>query len=207
MSLFDKEGDYYAFVKLMDEGRSRTAMRILGWCLMPNHWHMVLWPRYDGDLARFVGWVSTTHVRRWRAHRDNVGEGHLYQGRYKSFIVQTDGHLLTVLRYVEQNPLRAGLTDATWKWPWSSAASRPALVVDDWPVQKPADWATILESPVGEVEKECLRTSLRRGRPYGNESWVQQTAEQLSLWHTVRNPWRPRQDKGDIPPYATGNPR
>jgi putative transposase len=73
---------------------------------MSNHWHLVLWPRAAGDLSSFMRWLSNTHVRRWRQHRHTVGEGHVYQGRFKNFPIQNDAHLLTVLRYVEANPER-----------------------------------------------------------------------------------------------------
>src|SRR5947208_2489185 len=109
MRIFTKPSDFDAFLKLLEEGRRRFMMRILGYCLMDNHWHLVLWPRRGADLSRFVAWISTTHVRRWRAHRGNTGEGHLYQGRYKSFITQDGRHLLTLLCYVEGNARRAGI--------------------------------------------------------------------------------------------------
>ena len=75
MKLFEKRADYLTFLELMEEGRQRTGMRILAFCLMPTHWHMVLWPRHDGDLSAFIRWVATTHVRRWREYRQSVGEG------------------------------------------------------------------------------------------------------------------------------------
>lgn len=75
MKIFDKAGDFAAFVKLLEQGRQRTDMRILAYCLMHNHWHLVLWPRRGADLSRFMGSISTTHVRRWREHRGNTGEG------------------------------------------------------------------------------------------------------------------------------------
>ena len=108
MDVFRKPGDFAAFVTILEEGRQRVKMRILAYCLMNNHWHIVLWPREAGDLSKFVQWISSTHVRRWREHRENVGKGHLYQGRFKAFPVQSDAHLLDVLGYVEANPLRPG---------------------------------------------------------------------------------------------------
>ena len=196
MEIFSKEGDYLAFIKLLEQGRQRAAMRVLAWCLMPNHWHLVLWPRRDGDLARFVGWISTTHVRRWRAHRSSDGEGHLYQGRYKSFIVARDSHLRTVLRYVEQNPLRAGLVQRAEQWRWCSAAAEPELACDPWPVQRPRDWAARLNHPLPQQALERLRASVKRGRPYGDEAWESRVVRRLGLEHTVRNPWRPKQKGG-----------
>ena len=79
-------------------------MRVLGWCVMPNHWHLVLWPDKDGALSRFMAWLTLTHTQRWRAYYHNTGSGHLYQGRFQSFLVQNDEHLLTVCRYVERYP-------------------------------------------------------------------------------------------------------
>src|SRR5438046_8114769 len=117
--LFHKDGDFLDFLKLLEEGRQQFKMRILGYCLMHNHWHLVLWPRRGPELSRFVAWISSTHVRRWREHRGSVGQGHLYQGRFKSFIVQSDEHLLTLLRYVEANPLRGGLVRFAQDWRWS----------------------------------------------------------------------------------------
>src|SRR3954468_23181959 len=87
---------------------------------MPNHWHLIVWPRQDGELSRFVGWLTLTHTQRWHAHRHSAGAGHLYQGRFKSFPVQDDEHLYTLARYVERNGLRAGLTTHAERWRWSS---------------------------------------------------------------------------------------
>jgi len=111
LGLFEKEGDYLAFEKVMEEAAKRHPMRILAYCVMPNHWHMVLWPRKDGELSAFVRWLTHTHTMRWHVHHETVGTGHLYQGRLKSVPVQTDEHLLVVCRYVERNPLRAKLVE------------------------------------------------------------------------------------------------
>ena len=91
-------------------------MRLLAYCVMPNHWHLVLWPREDGDLSTFVGWLTLTHTQRWHAHRHSVGSGHVYQGRFKSFLVESDEHLWTVCRYVERNAFRAGLCERAEQW-------------------------------------------------------------------------------------------
>ena len=108
MRIFDTEKDYAAFERILAEAVRRTRMRLLAYCVMPNHWHLVAWPREDGDLSTFVGWLTLTHTQRWHAHRHSVGSGHVYQGRFKSFLVESDEHLWTVCRYVERNALRAG---------------------------------------------------------------------------------------------------
>ena len=194
--LFHKDGDYAAFVRLLGEVREAVAVRVLAWCLMPNHWHLVLWPRRDGDLSRFMLRLSTAHVRRHHAHYHTTCGGHLYQGRFKSFPVQTDEHLLTVLRYVESNPLRAKLVRRAEDWRWGSlwAAERAKegdVRPDDWPVSRPDDWPQMVNAALPAPELEALRTSVLRGRPFGSQRWVQKTAEKLDLQFTLRPPGRP----------------
>jgi len=120
MQLFDAPADYEAFERVLAEAHERVAMRTLAYCVLPPHWHLVLWPREDGELSRFMAWVTLTHTQRWHAHRHTTGSGHLVQGRFKSFPVQTDEHLLMVCRYVERNPLRAGLVRRAEEWRWAS---------------------------------------------------------------------------------------
>src|SRR4051794_17979624 len=120
LPLFAKAGDYDAFERVLSEAHDRYGTRILAYCVLPNHWHLVLWPEKDGELSRFTGWLTLTHTQRWHAHYHNVGSGHLYQGRFKSFPVESDEHLLTVCRYVERNPLRAGLVERAEDWGSSS---------------------------------------------------------------------------------------
>ena len=90
--IFERDKDYLAFERTLAEVQGRVAMRILAWCLMPNHWHLVLWPRQDADLSNYMRLVTLTHTQRWHAHRASAGTGHLYQGRFKSFVVQGDAH-------------------------------------------------------------------------------------------------------------------
>src|SRR3990172_9968876 len=131
--VFHKEGDYAAFVDLLAAANDRLPMRILGYVLMPNHFHLVLWPRAAGDLSRWMQWLLTSHVRRY--HRHYHSSGHVWQGRFKAFPIEQDEHLIPVLRYVERNPLRAkGLpVRKAERWPWSSVGTpgkdveRPAL--------------------------------------------------------------------------------
>ena len=146
MPIFEKPEDYDAFERILDEAVRRVRMRLLAYCAMPNHWHMVVWPREDGDLSAFVGWLTLTHTQRWHAHRHSVGTGHVHQGRFKSFLVESDEHLWTVCRYVERNALRAGLCACAEEWRWSSiwrrasgdAECRAALC--EWPIAIPKDW-------------------------------------------------------------------
>jgi putative transposase len=199
MRIFNKTGDFEAFVKLLEEGRRRVGMRILGYCLMDNHWHLVLWPRRGKDLSKFVAWVCSTHVRRWREHRGG-GEGHLYQGRYKSFLVQEDGHFLSLLRYVESNPLRAKMVRRAEDWPWSSLGGAVGggvvrVELEEWPVERPRGWKSLVNEGIGERELERVRVSIKRGRPFGDEKWLGRMVKRLRLETTVRDPWRPSKKK------------
>src|SRR5277367_6089591 len=104
-TLFHKPGDYRAFRKILIEAQEDWLnVPLLAYCLMPNHWHLVLWPEHDGDLSEFMRWLTVTHTQRWHAHYHTQGTGPLYQGRFKAFPIAEDEHLLTVLRYVERNP-------------------------------------------------------------------------------------------------------
>ncbi len=207
MDIFTKPGDFAAFVKLVEEARRRTGMRILGYCLMDNHWHLVLWPRRAADLSRFIGWLCTTHVRRWRAHRENAGEGHLYQGRFKSFLVERDEHMLLLMAYVEGNRLRAGLVRRAEDWPWSSLVSAAgaggvAIELTPWPVDRPHNWSQIVNRPIDVRTAQRLRTSIARGRPFGDEKWVRRMVTRYGLHASVRDPWRPRKRAAPSAPPA-----
>src|ERR1700686_687332 len=95
--IFFKHGDYEAFLRVLADAQEHVpGMRLLAYCLMPNHWHLVVWPTHDGELSDYLHWLTLTHTQRWQAHYQNVGVGHLYQGRFKSFPVEDNEHFLTV---------------------------------------------------------------------------------------------------------------
>ncbi len=192
--VFHDDADYAAFLRLIDEACARLPMRLLGYALMPNHFHLVLWPKGDGDLSRWMQWLMTAHVR--RHHRGHGTSGHLWQGRFKSFPIQRDAHLLTVLRYVEQNPLRPGLVAHAQDWPWSSLVGRRRSgrkpVVTDSPVPLPRDWRAQVNRPLSPAELERLRQSVNREAPFGTETWALRTAKRLGLESSLRPRGRPR---------------
>ena len=198
MRLFDKDGDYQAFEGIVAETLEKRPMRVCGFCLMPNHWHFVLWPEKDGHLAAFMQRLTITHVRRWQEHRGRVGYGHLYQSRYKSFPVQTDEYFYQVLRYIERNGLRANLAERAEQWRWSSLWRRvngtqeQQALLSDWPLRQPRNWTRLVNEPQTEAEVESIRRALRRGQPFGDSHWIQQTAKKLGLESTLRVPHRPR---------------
>ncbi len=198
LALFDKPADYMAFEKILNEAHERTGIRIAAYCLMPNHWHLVLWPRDDGELSEVMRWITVTHTQRWHAHRQSFGSGPVYQGRFRSFPVQTDEHFLTVARYVERNALRAKLVKRAEQWQWSSlwrwAQGDPKLLafLSDWPVKRPRQWVGWVNRPETASELEDLRCSAQRGRPFGSQGWVVRVAKRLSLESTLRPRGRPK---------------
>jgi putative transposase len=196
--IFHKEADFLAFEKVMAETMEQVPMRILAYCLMPSHWHLVLWPKHDSDLGRFMQRLTTTHVRRWHLHRRTVGSGHLYQGTYKSFSIECDEHLYTVLRYVERNPVRPTLADRADQWRWSSLWRwlHPADTVEKpplcpWPIERPSDWLARVNRALSKKEMEAVRISVVRGRPFGTETWQERVARRLGLESTSRSRGRP----------------
>ncbi len=200
--IFAKDADYAAFERVMRETLARKPMRILGYSIMPNHWHLVLWPEHDGELGAFMQRLTTTHVRRWHLHRNSVGCGHLYQGTYKSFPIEADEHLLAVLCYVERNALRAGLVERAEDWRWSSLwrwrhpeVTHEVPPLAAWPVERPRQWLLQVNQPQPKAELEALQTAVHRGRPFGSAAWQAMTAEKLGLQSTFQPRGRPRKDK------------
>jgi putative transposase len=196
LRIFRKDQDFLAFEEILAEGAERVEMRICGYCIMGNHWHLLLWPRQDGDLSTFMRWVTLTHTQRYHASHRTVGIGHLYQGRYKSSPIQTDSHYLTVLRYIETNPLRAKLVKNAGQWPWSSFALRQGrdgvIMLSEGPVDLPRNWARVLHANFEKTDLDHLGTSIQRGAPFGDPAWTTTTAEKLSLQSTLRPRGRPK---------------
>jgi putative transposase len=200
--LFRKQADYAAFERVLAEALDEHPIRLLGWCLMPNHWHFVLWPEKDGQLTAFLRWLTHTHTMRWHTHYHTAGTGHLYQGRYKSFPIQEDDHFYAVLRYVERNPLRAGLVGRAELWRWSSLWQRlsPKALLRDrlapWPVPEPGDWLERVNEAQTEGEVAAVRLSVARGAPFGAAPWQGETARRLGLESTLRPRGRPKKPEG-----------
>jgi putative transposase len=196
--LFYKDADYKAFEKVLEQAAARTPLEVLGWCLMPNHWHLVLRPRADGQLSEFMHWLTVTHTQRHHAHFHKAGQGHLYQGRFKSFPVQEDHHFLMVMRYVERNALRAGRVERAQDWRWSSlwrrerGTAQERAVLSPWPVDEPAEWIKIVNRPQAETEEQAVLASIDRSRPFGSPQWLARTAAALGLEWTIRPRGRPR---------------
>lgn len=169
--VFHEDKEYEAFIELMAEAKTMYEVKILAYCLMPNHFHLLLMPAKAEEMSKWMQWLMTSHVR--RHHRSHGTSGHVWQGRFKSFIVQKDEHLLTVARYVEGNPVRAKLVKSAKGWAWSSYKERTgeAFLISDLPLKLPHDWSEYVDVPIGK-ELERLRQSVLRQSPYGVEQWV-----------------------------------
>src|SRR5712691_3295281 len=171
-------------------------MPLLSYVVMPNHWHLVVWPQHDGALGTYVQWLTVTHVRRWHAHHHTAGTGPIYQGRFKSFPIQEDDHFLTVCRYVERNPLRAALVQRAQAWRWSSLWHRQQQTGVPWlttgPIELPADWPEYVNRAETPAELAALRRCVVRGAPFGDTVWQQRTAARLGLQSALRQRGRPK---------------
>ena len=198
MRLFEVEQDYVAFEQVLAEAHERVPMRTVAYCVMPNHWHFVLWPRENGHLSQFVHWLTTTHAKRWRGFRETQGHGHVYQWRFKSFPVQSDRYFYTVCRYVERNALRAGLVTRAEEWRWCSLYRRACgdpkarALLSEGPLPFPGGWVEEVNVPQTQAELDGVRACVLRGRPFGDEGWVRTMAERLGLLSTLRKRGRPR---------------
>ena len=173
--LFSTDDDYEEFLTLLREASARIPMRVCAFCLMPNHWHLVLWPTTAGVISPFMHWLSSVHAMRVRRRWNTVGSGHVYQDRFKSLPVETGVYYCNVVRYVEGNALRAGLVDRAEDWKWSSlhdrSAEQPRILLAT-PIELPDDWPKWVNAGFTDEELAKLRESAESGRAYGSNAWV-----------------------------------
>jgi putative transposase len=198
LQIFSKAADYELFEDIILEAKDLTGMRILAYTIMPNHWHFVLHPQNDGDLGVFMHRLTNAHTRRVHVKTKTIGYGPLYQGRYKSFLVDSDQYFITLLKYVERNPVRAKLTGNCEDWKWGSAHRRNVgesiekMLLDASPVPFPDDYQTWVNTPDSEDDLDSIRTSVNKGVPYGRKTWVEMMVERYDLETTRRPAGRPR---------------
>ena len=204
LRIFKKELDFIAFENILAEGIERFSMRLCGYCIMSNHWHLLLWPVIDGDLTNFMRWITLTHTQRWHAAHGTTGTGHVYQGPFKSFPIQKNRRYLKVMQYIEANPLAASMVRSAADWPWSSYVHRhleanevnagrftKPFCLDPGPLPLPNNWPEIVNQNLKEEETAELARCIRKGSPYGDKEWVKITAEELNLQSTLRERGRP----------------
>ena len=197
--IFNVDKAYEHFESLLHEAKELTGMRILAYCIMPNHFHFILYPRTDTNLSEFMRWLTTTHVRQYRAVTETIGYGHLYQDRYKSFPVETNAYALTLVRYVEQNPLRAKLVQRAEQWRWSSLWRREKgtpmqrKLLHTLPIELPRNYLESVNTILSKDDLTSIRQSVNKGKPYGTVPWVESTIDRFGLMFTQRGPGRPHQ--------------
>ena len=165
--LFDTAGDYSYFQELMRRANARVPMRLVGYCLMPTHWHLVLWPEENGAVSAYVHWLAGTHACHFN-YRHRL-TGHVYQGRFKHVGVSDARHLLTLLGYVEANPIRAGLVTRAEDWMWSSVGGARLRELCDAPISRPANWLDLLAASPGDPYVAGFPTEPARNRVLRDE--------------------------------------
>lgn len=194
-AIFRDSHDYREFLGLLSDAGRRFAISLLAYALMPNHWHLVLRVNEAGALSAYVHWLGTVHARRHHTRYGSVGTGHLYQGRFKSFLIQQDAHLLAVLRYVEANALRAGLVPSAEDWPWTSLRVRldadPESLLREWPITRPSEWLAYVNTHSPQSELDRIRNAAQRGCPFGQQGWMKAVVSEHQLENTVRLRGRP----------------
>lgn len=150
-ALFSSDGEYAKFLVLIRRAARHHPVRILAYVLMPNHWHLVVLPVECEHVSRFLQRFTGAHATRLRRVTRTVGEGHVYQGRYHAVALESRIRLLRTIRYVEANPVRAGLVERAEDWRWSSLAERlgTPLLISATPLELPPlpDWVRMVNMP------------------------------------------------------------
>jgi putative transposase len=195
--VFHSPADFGSFIKLVARAQEHIEIPILAACLMPNHVHFVVRSKKDGDITLWVKWLLGTHAIRYNKKYRKTG--HVWQGRFKAVPVQSDHHLLGLMRYVERNAARANIVKHAEHWRWGSLRWRtlgpPMLALTAPPIQLPIGWAEFVNTPQTAAELEAIRTSVNRQRPFGDESWVERRVQDGSLEQTIRQVGRPRKSR------------
>ncbi|MEP7117462.1 MAG: transposase, partial [Acidobacteriota bacterium] len=164
--LFASDGQYARFLVLIRRAARHHPVDLLAYVLMPNHWHLVMCPAQPEDVSRFLQRLTGAHASRLRRATNTVGEGHVYQDRYRAFLLESEVRLLRTIRYVEANPVRAALVDRAEDWPWSSLAEREGRprIISPPTVQLPplAEWLALVNMPVPLPLSSVVRSTRRK---------------------------------------------
>ena len=198
LQIFNKDEDYKLFERILIETKELFDMRILAYQLMPNHFHLVLYPRKNGDLGLFMHRLSNAHTRKVHARTNTNGSGHLYQGRYKSFIIDRDDYLFAVIKYVEHNAVRAKLVRSCEDWQWGSAwrriygTAQEKKLLDQESFQLPDDYLNWINTAENPDSLNIIRASVNKNVPYGRGRWVDNMVLKYHLESTLKSPGRPK---------------
>lgn len=200
VQIFYTDGDYKQFESVLEEATEKFGMRLLTYKIMPNHFHLILYPKIDGDLSKFMGWLTNTHTRRWHTKKQTIGHGHLYQGRYKSFLCQKDSHLLALLLYVERNAKRAKLVQKAENWKWSSVwrrefgTNKQKKMLSSWPIEIPKNYIKYLNEVQTDEELNTIRKSINKNIPFGGNMWVGKMVDKFKIGQSLRSVGRPKRN-------------
>ncbi len=168
--LFPDQGDYLSFQALLARALRDHAMPMLGYSLMPNHFHMALWPSLPDQISTFLQWLCATHARRLHRKRGTTGCGAVYQSRFKAVPVHTETYFYRVLRYIERNAARAELCERADEWAWSSASAAGrglGIVIAEWPIPRPPHWLAFVNDHEPLADLDFIRTQTASGEPIG----------------------------------------
>ena len=196
--MFRSLEDYQDFDSTLAQAVERFEPRLIAYCILPKHWHLVLTPRKDGDLSKFMAWLTMTHSVRWHTKPKRSASGGLYERRFRSFPVQDNSQLLDVLRFVESHPIRSGLVKDLRDWPWSSWSRRAQEPDAAWPLLSnppipfPSDWNKQLCQEIPSESFDRILQCIQRSCPYGASDWVQKTVVRLGIESTIRPRGRPK---------------
>jgi putative transposase len=195
LALFQDAADYRTFLFCATAALQKVPVRLLAYCVMPNHFHLVVQPTEDGQLSAFMKRLEGTHSKRWHSQRQTAGTGAVYQGRFKAFPIQSDRHFYTVCRYVERNALRAGLVKKAEDWPWGSLGQHgnncQGIPLSPWPIVQPSDWTSLVNADESGPDANLVRESVATGRPFGDPHWTVATALDLRTYCSLRPRGRP----------------
>lgn len=180
LPLFDAAADYELFLKILAEADLKCPIRLLEYCVMPNHWHLLVWPEMDHQLSAYMRWITGVHGQRWRQQRGQSGRGAVYQGRFRWVAIQDGEHYEIARQYVRQNPVRARLVEDDSQWAWSSASDargpeRPLLSPD--PL---SGRASLPDRRLDPASEKWIRDRLHRRRPPDEPPWL--GAQWPELW-------------------------
>jgi putative transposase len=163
--LFRCAWDFEEFLGLVAWAKSQCPVRIVAYCIMSNHWHFVFWVEIEWDVSAFLHRLTTTHAKRWRQATKTVGHGHVYGDRFKSSKIFNERYYYNCLRYVEQNPLRAGLVHGSKDWRWSSLSERLGNsrgILDADPLGTPIGWPELVDERMADCDLTEIRSAMKR---------------------------------------------
>lgn len=191
VTLFENPFDYLQVLRVIQEALEKFPVLLYAYCIMPNHWHLLVQPRIPGAISRFMHWFGTTHAARYRKSHETSGQGAVYQNRFRSHPVQGSQAFFKTVAYIERNAWAAGLAPSAPSWPWSSISSHAVLRVDPWPFPKPRRWIQRVAEPLqGAILRQIHHSEI--------------SANPLETCLPVR-PW-PRRSKVFPPPPKPGVP-